>query len=189
MIKDCGPEGVGMLSFPRPGISIALDIAVRKDTPALIDALNECVMKEGGRIYLAKDAFTRAEHFRAMDPRIDEFQRVRRIWDPEPEAAQRAVGAAARGPAVRKVVVLGRDEGDGAGARAAARRARATRCSCSGRDAEDLAASARDIEMRAGARAKDRSARRACDLERPDGFRGRRSTRRTRRWAASTPWS
>jgi len=82
VIKDCGPEGVGMLSFPRPGISIALDIAVRKDTPALIDALNECVMKEGGRIYLAKDAFTRAEHFRAMEPRIDEFQRVRRIWDP-----------------------------------------------------------------------------------------------------------
>jgi len=82
VIKDCGPEGVGMLSFPRPGISIALDIAVRKDTPALIDALNECVIKEGGRIYLAKDAFTRAEHFRAMDPRIEEFQRVRRIWDP-----------------------------------------------------------------------------------------------------------
>jgi FAD/FMN-containing dehydrogenase len=71
-----------MLSFPRPGISIALDIAVRKDTSALIDALNECVIKEGGRIYLAKDAFTRAEHFRAMEPRVDEFQRIRRIWDP-----------------------------------------------------------------------------------------------------------
>jgi FAD/FMN-containing dehydrogenase len=82
VIKDCGPEGVGLLSFPRPGISIALDIAVRKDTPALIDALNECVIKEGGRIYLAKDAFTRAEHFRAMEPRLEEFQRVRRIWDP-----------------------------------------------------------------------------------------------------------
>ena len=83
VIKDCGPEGVGMLSFPRPGISIALDIAVRKDTPALIDALNECVMKEGGRIYLAKDAFTRAEHYQAMEPRLAEFQRVRRIWDPD----------------------------------------------------------------------------------------------------------
>jgi decaprenylphospho-beta-D-ribofuranose 2-oxidase len=83
VIKDCGPEGVGMLSFPRSGISIALDIAVRKNTPALIDALNECVLKEGGRIYLAKDAFTRAEHFRAMEPRLDEFLRVRRKWDPE----------------------------------------------------------------------------------------------------------
>jgi decaprenylphospho-beta-D-ribofuranose 2-oxidase len=83
VIKDCGPEGVGLLSFPKPGISIALDIAVRKDTPALIDALNEVVIKEGGRIYLAKDAFTRAEHFRAMEPRLDEFLRVRRHWDPE----------------------------------------------------------------------------------------------------------
>jgi decaprenylphospho-beta-D-ribofuranose 2-oxidase len=83
VIKDCGPEGVGMLSFPRPGISIALDIAVRPDTPALIDALNERVIAEGGRIYLAKDAFTRAEHFRAMEPRLDEFLRVRRKWDPE----------------------------------------------------------------------------------------------------------
>jgi len=83
VIKDCGPEGVGMLSFPRPGISIALDIAVRADTQALIDALNEVVLKEGGRIYLAKDALTRAEHFRAMEPRLPEFLRVRRQWDPE----------------------------------------------------------------------------------------------------------
>jgi decaprenylphospho-beta-D-ribofuranose 2-oxidase len=83
VIKDCGPEGVGMLSFPRPGISIALDIAVRRDTQALIDALNEVVLKEGGRIYLAKDALTRAEHFRAMETRLPEFLRVRRKWDPE----------------------------------------------------------------------------------------------------------
>jgi FAD/FMN-containing dehydrogenase len=82
VIKDCGPEGVGLLSFPRPGTSIALDIAVRPGTPALIDALNERVIKEGGRIYLAKDAFTRAEHYRAMEPRLEEFQRVRQIWDP-----------------------------------------------------------------------------------------------------------
>ena len=83
VIKDCGAEGVGLLSFPRPGISIALDIPVRRDTQSLIDALNECVIREGGRIYLAKDAFTRADHYRAMDPRVAEFQRVRRLWDPE----------------------------------------------------------------------------------------------------------
>jgi decaprenylphospho-beta-D-ribofuranose 2-oxidase len=83
VIKDCGPEGTGLLSFPRPGTSIALDIAVRDGTQALIDALNEFVLREGGRIYLAKDAFTRPEHFRAMEPRLEEFQRVRRKWDPE----------------------------------------------------------------------------------------------------------
>jgi len=83
VIKDCGPEGVGMLSFPRPGISIALDIPVRKNTPALIRALNERVIEEGGRIYLTKDAFTTAAEHRAMDGRVDEFLRVRKKWDPE----------------------------------------------------------------------------------------------------------
>jgi decaprenylphospho-beta-D-ribofuranose 2-oxidase len=83
VIKDCGPEGQGLLSFPRPGISIALDIAVRDDTQSLIDALNEHVISEGGRIYLAKDSFTRPEHFRAMEKRLDRFLAVRRKWDPE----------------------------------------------------------------------------------------------------------
>lgn len=82
VIKDCGPEGLGLLSFPKPGISIAVDIPVRETTQALVDALNEQVLKEGGRIYLAKDAFTRPEHFAAMEPRLAEFQRVRRLWDP-----------------------------------------------------------------------------------------------------------
>ncbi len=83
VIKDCGPEGRGLLSFPMKGISIALDIAVRDDTQALVDALNEKVIDEGGRVYLAKDAFTRAAHFRAMEPRLEKFLAVRRAWDPE----------------------------------------------------------------------------------------------------------
>jgi FAD/FMN-containing dehydrogenase len=82
VIKDCGPQGHGMLSFPMKGISIALDIAVRDDTQELVDALNEQVIEEGGRIYLAKDSFTRPEHFRAMEPRLERFLDVRRKWDP-----------------------------------------------------------------------------------------------------------
>jgi FAD/FMN-containing dehydrogenase len=84
VIKDCGPESPAFLSFPRPGISIALDIAVRDDTQALVDALNEHVLAEGGRIYLAKDQFTRPEHFRAMEEkRLPAFEAVRAKWDPE----------------------------------------------------------------------------------------------------------
>lgn len=83
VIKDCGLEGTGTLSFPRRGISLALDLPVRSGTQALIDGLNEFVLAEGGRIYLAKDSFTRPEHFRAMEPRLEEFERVRRAWDPE----------------------------------------------------------------------------------------------------------
>jgi FAD/FMN-containing dehydrogenase len=83
VIKDCGAEGNGVLSFPRPGISIAVDIPVRAHTQELVDALNEQVIAEGGRIYLAKDTFTRAEHFRRMEPRLAAFQEIRRRWDPE----------------------------------------------------------------------------------------------------------
>ena len=83
VIKDCGPEGFGLLSFPRSGISIAVDLPVRDGTQATIDALNEHVVKEGGRVYLAKDAFTRAEHFRAMEPRLPAWEEIRRRWDPE----------------------------------------------------------------------------------------------------------
>ncbi len=83
VIKDCGAEGPGMLTFPMPGVSIALDIAVRDDTQALVDALNECLIKLGGRIYLTKDSFTRADHFRAMEPRLDKWLAVKRRWDPD----------------------------------------------------------------------------------------------------------
>lgn len=83
VIKDAGAEGRGMLSFLRPGISIALDIPVREDTQALVDALNELVIAEGGRIYLAKDAFTRPEHYAAMDPRLPAFTALRDRYDPE----------------------------------------------------------------------------------------------------------
>ena len=41
------------------------------------------VIGQGGRIYLAKDAFTRPEHFRQMEPRLERFLEIRRKWDPQ----------------------------------------------------------------------------------------------------------
>jgi decaprenylphospho-beta-D-ribofuranose 2-oxidase len=81
VIKDCGSEGLGTLSFPRPGISLALDMPFGDGTQSHVDAMNELVAAEGGRIYLAKDALTRPEHYRAMDSRLDRFLCVRRQWD------------------------------------------------------------------------------------------------------------
>jgi decaprenylphospho-beta-D-ribofuranose 2-oxidase len=83
VLKDCGEQGEGVLSFPRPGMSIALDLPMRADTQMIVDALNEQVIDEGGRIYLAKDALTRPVHFRRMEPRIEEFLAIRRAWDPD----------------------------------------------------------------------------------------------------------
>jgi FAD/FMN-containing dehydrogenase len=84
VLKNCGPEGRGVLSFPMPGISVALDLPFRRaHTQALVDALNAVVIEAGGRIYLTKDALTRPEHLRAMEPRLARFQEIRRKWDPD----------------------------------------------------------------------------------------------------------
>jgi decaprenylphospho-beta-D-ribofuranose 2-oxidase len=82
VIKDCGPEGKGTLSFPLEGTSIAVDIAVSPDIQRYVDALNEFVIAAQGRIYLTKDRFTRPEHFRAMEPRLFAFFAARDKWDP-----------------------------------------------------------------------------------------------------------
>jgi hypothetical protein len=83
VIKDCGAQGEGLLSFPMPGVSVAVDLPVRADTQSLIDALAAATIAEGGRVYLAKDGFVRAEDFARMEPRLGDFLRARRRWDPE----------------------------------------------------------------------------------------------------------
>jgi FAD/FMN-containing dehydrogenase len=83
VIKDSGAEGKGILSFPKSGITIAVDMPVRGSrTQAMVDSLNEVVIAESGRIYLAKDAFARREDFERMEPRLHRWQEVRRRWDP-----------------------------------------------------------------------------------------------------------
>ncbi|MFN7961718.1 MAG: FAD-binding oxidoreductase [Thermoanaerobaculia bacterium] len=84
VIKDCGPEGEGLLSFPRPGVSIAVDLPMGPGTQALVDRLNGRVIERGGRIYLTKDTLTRREHFQAMEAhRLLAFLEVKRRYDPE----------------------------------------------------------------------------------------------------------
>lgn len=83
VIKDCGAQGRGLLSFPKPGITIALDIPMRRDTQSMIDTLNEFVIAEQGRINLCKDFLTRAKHFQAMEDRLDQWQAIRNRWDPQ----------------------------------------------------------------------------------------------------------
>ena len=84
VIKDCGAQGEGLLSFPKPGMSVALDIPITSGTQHFVDQLNRFALDVGGRIYLAKDTFTRAEDFRAMEAdRLPRFLDVRRKWDPD----------------------------------------------------------------------------------------------------------
>lgn len=85
VFKDCGPQGKGHLSFPTEGTSLALDIPIAsiEKTRHLVTELNAFVLDHGGRIYLAKDAFTTADAFKRMYPRHTAFQAVRDQWDPD----------------------------------------------------------------------------------------------------------
>lgn len=69
---------VGMLSFPQPGFTLALDFPNREArTHRLLDRLDAIVREAGGRIYPAKDARMPRALFEAGYPRLQEFLKYR----------------------------------------------------------------------------------------------------------------
>jgi FAD/FMN-containing dehydrogenase len=59
----------GLLSFPRPGVTLALDLPVRGDsTHKLLQTLDELVLANGGALYPAKDARMSSKMFQASFP-------------------------------------------------------------------------------------------------------------------------
>lgn len=62
-------QSPGMLSFPRPGITLALDFPVRGEaTFALMNRLAEITVEHGGAMYPAKDACMTAKQFQSFYP-------------------------------------------------------------------------------------------------------------------------
>jgi decaprenylphospho-beta-D-ribofuranose 2-oxidase len=83
VIKDFGPDAEAYLSFPLAGTTLSLDLPYRgRATEELVHELNAMVIRAGGRIYLAKDALTRADDFARMMPRLDRWKVLRDRWDP-----------------------------------------------------------------------------------------------------------
>lgn len=77
VLKEFGDvPSPGMLSFPRPGLCLALDFADRGAlTERLIRALDDEVREAGGAAYPAKDRLMTAEAFADYFPAADEFAR------------------------------------------------------------------------------------------------------------------
>lgn len=64
----------GLLSFPRPGVTVALDFPFRgRRTLDLLEELDGIVRDAGGAVYPAKDARMSGESFRAFFPQWERF--------------------------------------------------------------------------------------------------------------------
>lgn len=87
VLKCCG-EAVspGLLSFPMPGTSLALDFPNSANLPALFERLDSIVRAARGRLYPAKDAHMSGSDFRAAYPQWEQLERLRdpsilsRLW-------------------------------------------------------------------------------------------------------------
>lgn len=74
VLKEFGQRTApGLLSFCRPGTTLALDFARSARSLALLDRLDAIVAEAGGAVYPAKDARMSPAMFRRGQPRLDEF--------------------------------------------------------------------------------------------------------------------
>jgi len=81
VLKKLGPAS-GLLSFPFPGYTLALDFPVTPDLLNFLDELDRLVVAAAGRLYLAKDARQSRATFEAGYSELPRFQEIRRSVDP-----------------------------------------------------------------------------------------------------------
>lgn len=82
VLKSLGAAGGGVLSFPRAGWTLTLDLPEERGLTAFLQALDERVIELGGRRYLAKDASLTRSAFERMYPGAGGFRAFRREVDP-----------------------------------------------------------------------------------------------------------
>jgi decaprenylphospho-beta-D-ribofuranose 2-oxidase len=76
-------DGGGMLSFPMPGWTLALDFpAAASGIASVLDEIDRRVADSGGRVYLGKDARLAPALLPVMYPEFDRWAEVRASLDP-----------------------------------------------------------------------------------------------------------
>jgi decaprenylphospho-beta-D-ribofuranose 2-oxidase len=83
VIKEFGALDNGWLSFPREGVTLALDFP-NHGAPLLelLDRLDAITLEAAGRVYLGKDARLSRGSFRRMYPEWEAWKRARDAADP-----------------------------------------------------------------------------------------------------------
>lgn len=78
VIKKFGNiPSLGWMSFPRPGITLALDLGLNKGNVFnVLDKFDDLVVNCGGAVYPGKDARMSKDTFRASFPNLDNFKKI-----------------------------------------------------------------------------------------------------------------
>lgn len=83
VLKTMGKPSGGLLSFPMPGHTLALDIPnAGPKTVEFLQELDQIVLEHGGRVYLAKDACMSRMSFERMYPQLGRFRQIKAALDP-----------------------------------------------------------------------------------------------------------
>ncbi len=69
-------SGNGLLSFCKPGFTIAIDFINNDKAHHAIKAMNQLISELNGRIYLAKDLLLTPEQFRSMYPNYEQWSHI-----------------------------------------------------------------------------------------------------------------
>jgi len=84
VIKEFGDRPHGGLSFPEPGVTLAMDFPnTGRSLLELFERFDRIVLDGGGKLYLGKDARLGRDTFRRMYPEWERWKAVRDHWDPD----------------------------------------------------------------------------------------------------------
>lgn len=84
VLKKMGKRSPAPLSFPMEGLTLSLDIPYKNENIfTSLNELDEIVLENKGKIYLAKDARLNSKIFREMYPKFNEWLEIKKEFDPK----------------------------------------------------------------------------------------------------------
>jgi len=80
VLKKFGKENSNYLSFPKEGLTLALDFRMKSSIFKLLAKLDASVLNLGGRHYLTKDSHMNEKTFKITYDNWEQFQNVRKKY-------------------------------------------------------------------------------------------------------------